>query len=90
MRSRQWLALERTDHDAIGEGSTGDVRPAILVDHRCLGRATQRLNHGYDSLCPRLHGADEFGTDRVEDSDLAVVDEAARQVGELRLRHEPG
>ena len=55
-----------------------------------LGRATERPDYRHDSPGPRLHGPHEAGADCVENGDLAVVDQTARQVGEPRLRHESG
>ena len=90
VRPGERLALERADQDPVGEGGPGDVRSPLLLDHGCLGRPTERADHRHDSPGPWLDGPHEAGTDRIEDGDLAVVDQTPRQVGESRLGHESG
>jgi len=74
----------------VGESGSGDVRAPALVDHGRFGRAAEGLDHRQDSLGPRLDRSHEGGAEGVEDGDLEVVDQAARQIGELGLRDELG
>jgi len=87
---RSTVRIERADEDPVSERGAGDVRAPALVDDGRFRHAAESLDHRQDSLGPRLDRPHEGGAEGVEDGDLEIVDQAARQIGELGLRDELG